>query len=40
LGVDGLFTDFPGTGFEVANRLYPFTPPEPLTGVGQFNQTV
>lgn len=40
LGVDGLFTDFPGTGFEVANRLYPFTPPEPLTGVGQLNQTV
>jgi len=28
LGVDGLFTDFPGTGFEVA--IYPFTAPEPL----------
>ncbi|CAA9328098.1 Glycerophosphoryl diester phosphodiesterase [uncultured Leptolyngbya sp.] len=35
LGVDGLFTDFPGTGFEVANRLYPFTPPDPIAGVGQ-----
>lgn len=34
LGLDGLFTDFPGTGFEVANRLYPFTDPEPLAGVG------
>jgi len=34
LGVDGLFTDFPGTGFEVANRLYPFTSPDPTAGVG------
>jgi len=34
LGVDGLFTDFPGTGFEVANRLYPFTAPDPTAGVG------
>lgn len=34
LGLDGLFTDFPGTGFDVANRLYPFTPPDPLAGVG------
>lgn len=30
LGLDGLFTDFPGTGFEVASRLYPFTNPDPL----------
>jgi len=34
LGLDGLFTDFPGTGFEVASRLYPFTNPDPLMGVG------
>ncbi len=34
LGVDGLFTDFPGTGFEVASRLYPFTPADPLAGAG------
>jgi glycerophosphoryl diester phosphodiesterase len=34
LGLDGLFTDFPGTGFEVANRLYPFTEPNPLIGAG------
>ena len=34
LGVDGLFTDFPATGFEVASRLYPFTAPDPLMGVG------
>ncbi len=34
LGVDGLFTDFPGTAFDVANRLYPFTSPDPLAGVG------
>ncbi len=34
LGLDGLFTDFPGTGFDVANRLYPFTSPDPLMGVG------
>lgn len=34
LGVDGLFSDFPGTGFEVANRLYPFTSPDPTAGVG------
>ncbi len=33
LGLDGLFTDFPGTGFEVASRLYPFTNPDPLLGV-------
>ncbi|HEY9846430.1 MAG TPA: glycerophosphodiester phosphodiesterase, partial [Candidatus Caenarcaniphilales bacterium] len=33
LGLDGLFTDFPKTGFEVAQRLYPFTPPDPLAGV-------
>jgi glycerophosphoryl diester phosphodiesterase len=39
LGVDGLFTDFPGTGFEVASRLYPFTAPEPLMGVGLLAQT-
>ena len=34
LGVDGVFTDFPGTGFEVASRLYPFTDVDPLAGVG------
>ncbi|WNN89741.1 esterase-like activity of phytase family protein [Gloeocapsopsis dulcis] len=34
LGLDGLFTDFPGTGFEVANRLYPLTSADPLLGVG------
>lgn len=34
LGVDGLFTDFPETAFDVANRLYPFTSPDPLMGVG------
>lgn len=34
LGLDGLFTDFPGTGVEVANRLYPFTEPNPLIGAG------
>jgi glycerophosphoryl diester phosphodiesterase len=34
LGVDGLFTDFPGTGFEVASRLYPSTAPDPTAGVG------
>lgn len=34
LGVDGLFTDFPGTGYEVASHLYPFTPPDPLAGAG------
>jgi len=34
LGLDGLFTDFPGTGFEVANRLYPLTAADPLLGVG------
>jgi len=39
LGVDGLFTDFPGTGFAVANRLYPFTPPDPIAGVGQLAPT-
>lgn len=33
LGIDGLFTDFPGTGFDVANRLYPYTQPDPLSGV-------
>ena len=39
LGVDGLFTDFPGTGFEVASRLYPFNEPNPLTGVGLLTPT-
>ena len=39
LGLDGLFTDFPGTGYEVASRLYPFTNPEPLTGVGLLAST-
>ncbi len=39
LGLDGLFTDFPGTGFEVANRLYPFTEPDPLTGAGLLAST-
>lgn len=34
LGLDGLFTDFPGTAFDVASRLYPFTNPDSLTGVG------
>ena len=34
LGLDGLFTDFPGTAFDVASRLYPFTNPDPLIGVG------
>lgn len=34
LGLDGLFTDFPGTGFEVAQRLYPLTAADPLLGVG------
>ncbi len=39
LGIDGLFTDFPGTGFEVASRLYPFNAPNPLTGVGLLTPT-
>lgn len=39
LGLDGLFSDFPGTGFAVANRLYPFTPPDPLAGVGLLADT-
>jgi glycerophosphoryl diester phosphodiesterase len=39
LGLDGLFTDFPGTGFDVASRLYPFTDPDPLMGVGLLAQT-
>jgi glycerophosphoryl diester phosphodiesterase len=34
LGIDGMFTDFPGTAFEVADRLYPFTSVDPLAGVG------
>ena len=34
LGLDGLFTDFPGTAFDVASRLYPFSNPDALTGVG------
>jgi glycerophosphoryl diester phosphodiesterase len=34
LGADGLFSDFPGTAFDVANQLYPFIPPDPLAGVG------
>lgn len=34
LGVDGLFSDYPGTAFEVASRLYPMTAPDPLAGVG------
>lgn len=38
LGLDGLFSDFPGTASEVANRLYPFTPAEPLAGVGLLAQ--
>jgi glycerophosphoryl diester phosphodiesterase len=39
LGLDGLFSDFPGTGYEVANRLYPFTDPDPLAGVGLLTST-
>jgi glycerophosphoryl diester phosphodiesterase len=39
LGLDGLFTDFPGTGFEVANRLYPVNDPDPLAGVGLLTPT-
>lgn len=39
LGLDGLFTDFPGTGFDVASRLYPFTAPDPLMGVGLLTPT-
>ncbi len=39
LGLDGLFTDFPGTGFEVASRLYPYTQPDPLGGVGLLTTT-
>jgi glycerophosphoryl diester phosphodiesterase len=39
LGLDGLFTDFPGTGFEVATRLYPFNDPNPLAGVGLLTPT-
>ncbi len=34
LGVDGLFSDFPGTAFEVASRLYPSSAADPLMGVG------
>jgi glycerophosphoryl diester phosphodiesterase len=34
LGIDGMFTDFPGTAFEVADRLYPVTAVDPLAGVG------
>ena len=39
LGLDGLFTDFPGTGFEVAKRLYPVNDPDPLAGVGLLTPT-
>ena len=39
LGVDGLFTDFPGTGVEVVNRLYPFSAVDPLLGVGLLQPT-
>lgn len=39
LGLDGLFSDFPGTAFEVANRLYPYTAPNPLGGVGLLTTT-
>lgn len=39
LGLDGLFTDFPGTGYEVASELYPFTEPDPLAGVGLLTPT-
>lgn len=39
LGLDGLFSDFPGTAFEVANRLYPHTAPDPLGGVGLLTPT-
>ncbi|MFN3360674.1 MAG: glycerophosphodiester phosphodiesterase family protein [Pseudanabaenaceae cyanobacterium] len=35
LGVDGLFTDYPGTALDVVNILYPFSPVAPLAGVGQ-----
>jgi len=37
LGVDGLFTDYPGTGIDVASILFlfPFSPVAPLQGVGQ-----
>jgi glycerophosphoryl diester phosphodiesterase len=34
LGLDGLFTDFPGTGFEQASLLYPFSAVAPLLGQG------
>ncbi|MBD2101216.1 glycerophosphodiester phosphodiesterase family protein [Leptolyngbya sp. FACHB-261] len=34
LGLDGLFSDFPGTAAQVANQLYPFTQADPLNGVG------
>ena len=38
LGLDGLFTDFPGT-YDVATRLYPFSEPDPLAGVGLLTPT-
>jgi glycerophosphoryl diester phosphodiesterase len=34
LGLDGLFTDFPGTGFEQASLLFPLSPVAPLLGQG------
>ncbi|HEY9619963.1 MAG TPA: glycerophosphodiester phosphodiesterase family protein [Crinalium sp.] len=40
LGLDGLFTDFPGTGFEVANRLYPVNSANFLQGVGQLSKPI
>jgi len=39
LGLDGLFTDFPGTGYDVVTRLYPFSEPDPLAGVGLLTPT-
>lgn len=34
LGVDGLFTDYPGTGFEVVQVMFPFSNVVPLAGSG------
>ncbi len=34
LGVDGLFTDYPGTAFTMAQVLFPFSDVVPLAGIG------
>ncbi|MFQ3679921.1 MAG: hypothetical protein SNJ60_05380, partial [Pseudanabaenaceae cyanobacterium] len=34
LGIDGLFTDFPGTAFNVVQVMFPFANVVPLAGVG------